>query len=258
MYRFFVFFIDNEVLIYIICGLALFWYTTRLVQAQRSLRVAVFGLERERGLQQRNGALFFISLALSLSVFVWIVNVHIKPNIPAEVFMEPTPTPDIFRTPLASPTPLSSPVPSVTPPLAPTITLQPPGLGATPLPGTTPEIPTLTPTLGATQTPFVGCSLELNIADPRDGATVADNIVFTGTAVTPDFGAYRLEINGPQTNGQWSSLLGRDIPNTISDSVLGNANLSQWEAGPYLVRLTALDTRGVPTNICVIQVTLLE
>ena len=72
----------------------------------------------------------------------------------------------------------------------------------------------------------------------------------------PNMSSYRLEINGPQTNGEWASLLGRDIPNTVSDSILGDANLSEWENGPYLVRLTALTIESVPTHICVIQLTL--
>jgi hypothetical protein len=256
MDRFFLFFITNRVWLYLVCGLTLFWYTGQLIQGMRNLRMAVYGIERERGIAQRNTALFFLSIAAILGVFIYFVNTQIRPNLPAELLAPPTPTPNIFQKPLSSPTPLASAIPSVTPPLVPTITLPQPGLGATPLPGTTVEIPTLTPTIGATQTPFIGCSLELNIIDPRDGATVTNEIVFTGTAVTPNFGAYRLEINGPQTNGVWSSLLGRDIPNTISDSVLGNANLSQWEPGPYLIRLTALNTQNVPTNICVIQVTL--
>lgn len=256
MDRFYLFIIRNDVWIYILCGLGLFWYTGQLWQATRGLRVAIFGLEKERGIAQRNNALFFIMVAVVVSSIVFFVNTQIAPTLPESILVPPTNTPNIFRTPLSSPTPLGSPVPSVTPPLVPTITLPPPGLGASPLPGTTPEIPTITPSPGATQTPFIGCSLELNIIDPRDGATVSGNIVFTGTAVTPDLASYRLEINGPQTNGVWSSLLGRDIPNRVTDNILGDANLSQWENGPYLIRLTAINVDSVPTDICVIQVTL--
>ncbi|MEM7334441.1 MAG: hypothetical protein AAF490_20355 [Chloroflexota bacterium] len=256
MNRLFVFILRNDVWIYILCGLTLFWYSGQLIQALRNLRVAIFGLERERGVNQRNTSLIFISIALIIGGFVFFVNTQIAPNLPDSLLLPPTNTPDIFRTPLSSPTPLNSPVPSVTPPLVPTITLPQPGLNATPIPGTTVEIPTVTPTLGATQTPVIGCSLELNILDPRDGASVSNNIIFTGTAVTPNMSSYRLEINGPQTNGEWASLLGRDIPNTVTDSVLGDANLGAWEDGPYLVRLTALTAAGTPTHICVIQLSL--
>jgi hypothetical protein len=118
------------------------------------------------------------------------------------------------------------------------------------------EQPTLTPTVYVPPTPFVACTADLNFTEPADGAAVRGNIAFYGTADTENFGSYILETNGPQTNGQWASLLGREITNPVREGFLGNVNLSMWSSGPYLVRLTTLDIEGNTVGQCVIQVTL--
>jgi hypothetical protein len=85
---------------------------------------------------------------------------------------------------------------------------------------------------------------------------VAGTITFNGTADFEDFGYYTLEANGPQTGGQWASLLGRNIEQTVQDGFLGSVNLSQWDSGPYLIRLSAADQAQNIIAQCVIQVTL--
>jgi hypothetical protein len=266
----YVFLIRNDVWIYILCGLGLFWYGNEFLRSRRLLRQAIFGLERERGLRIRNSALSFILLLAAVIGAVYYVNVQVAPGLPPELFRLATPTPDIFSTPLSSPTPLgtaeiSPPTPTV--PLVPTITLagQPgeeaatlagtssPGEGARPGADETPG--TSTPS-GPTVTPFVACTVDLNISQPRDGAFVSGSIIFNGTADFPDFKAFRLEANGPETSGQWASLLGRSIEQPARDSFLGNVNLSQWQPGPYLIRLTGVNTAGSDAGYCVIQITL--
>lgn len=263
MERFYVFILRNDVWIYIICALGLFWYISELLRARRLLRRAMFGLEQERGRQMRNTAVLFILIFGALSGFVYYVNAQIAPQLPAEILRPPTPTPDIFRTPLASPTPLTTRVPSPTPPLVPTITLAaqpgeappaPPG-DAPPAAAGTPEA-LETPTPGPTPTPAIGCTLDLRIDEPRDGSTVSGSITFIGTADTANFGGYQMEINGPQTDGQWSSLLGRTITQPVRETILGSANLGEWQSGPYLIRLVAVDAEQNPIAICVTQVTL--
>lgn len=253
MERFFVFIIRNDVWILILCAMGLFWYATELIRAQRLLRRAMFGLERETGTRKRNNALLFIGLFAAIIGLVFYVNTQVAPNLPEEV-LNPVPvsTPDIFLTPLSSPTPLGGPVeqrPSPTPPLAPTVTL--PGVNA-------PSDDTLaaTPTLEAPPTPFIACNQDLNITQPRDGGAANGEVSFFGTADTSDFSFYSMEINGPQTQGQWASLLGRDVDTPVRDGFLGESNLGAWENGPYLVRLTAVDTAGNVTGQCAISITL--
>lgn len=259
MDEFYVFIIRNDVWIYILCALGLFWYGSELVRALSLLRRAMFGLERETGARLRNNAAFFILLLLGLSSVVYYVNSSIAPRLDQTLFRPPTPTPDIFATPLSSPTPLGTAeglaVP--TPGLAPTVTLasQPSiPLADEPVITDTQEIVDGTPT--AVPTPFVACTPDLIITGPRDGAIVSDLVTFNGTVDPPNFSFYALAANGPQTDGQWVSLLGTTVSQPVRNGFLGDANLSQWRAGPYLVQLTAVDTFGNPIGSCVIQITL--
>lgn len=254
MEQLYVFIIRNDVWIYILCTFGLFWYVSELVRARRILRRAMFGLERENGRKMQGNALLFILILGTLAGFVSYVNAEIAPTLPPSLLRPPTPTPDIFATPLSSPTPLYTAVPPTTPPeLAPTVTLagQPGAINedVTAVPNT-PTPPPVTPT------PFVGCRIALNITEPAGGSAASGVISFFGTANTDNFGFYRLEANGPQTNGQWASLLGRTIDKPVIDSFLGNADLSSWSSGPYLIRLVAVDTSGSETGACVIQITL--
>jgi hypothetical protein len=267
MEPFYVFIILNDVWILILSVAGLFWFGGEFFRSRRNLQRAMFGLERERGIRSRNNSLAFIILFATIIGIVYYVNVQVRPTLPESLFKPPTPTPDIFSTPLASPTSLDTPevlLPSPTAPLVPTITLASQAGEAPPPPAATSEgveqsteEPTIPPTpSGPTVTPFVGCNVDLNIAEPRNGAAVSGLITFNGTADFPDFLNYELAANGPETDGQWASLLGRTIDQPVRDGLLGSVNLSQWSPGPYLIRLTAVNTDQSPVGQCVIQVTL--
>lgn len=270
MDRIYVFILRNDVWILIVAALGLIWYISEFIRSRRLLQRARFGLERERGVQVRNNAAIFI-LALTLVIAtILYVNYQVAPTLPAELLKPPTPTPDALQTPLASPTPLAPRPPTATPPLAPTITL--PGQPVAPSlnlsgdnAGDPPSVEVIgaeagtatpLPTRALPPTPIVGCTLQLTLNQPRNGAVITGFVEFFGTVNTPDFRGYTLQANGPQTNGQWASLLGRTIEQTVSDGPLGTVNLSQWESGPYLIRLTALDSNENEAYQCVIQITL--
>ncbi len=206
----------------------------------------------------RNNALLFIALFSSIIAIVFFVNNRIAPTLPQELLKPPTPTPNIFSTPLSSPTPLGTPVEEifVTPNLAPTVTLAGSG-GDSEENGSNEVLLTPTPTPYVPPTPFVDCTTDLNISEPRNGAAVRGNLSFSGTVDTENFQYYLLETNGPQTNGQWASLLGRSVDQPVNEGFLGNSNLAMWQPGPYLIRLTAVDIGENITGQCVIQVTLI-
>jgi len=256
----YLFLIRNDVWIYILSALGLFWYATELWRANRSLQRAVFGLERERGTRMRNNALFFIAVFSAIILIVFFVNSRIAPTLPQELLKPPTPTPNIFSTPLSSPTPLGTRSAGrvvVTPSFAATVTLVGPG-GAIEeeQQGVEEAAPTATATLFVPPTPFVDCTVDLNVSEPRNGGAISGDVSFFGTADTENFQYYVLETNGPQTNGQWASLLGRQVNQPVSDGFLGNSNLAMWQPGPYLIRLTTIDIGENITGQCVIQVTL--
>jgi hypothetical protein len=257
MELFYAFLVRNDVWIYILCAFGLFWYSTELWRARQILRRAAFGLEREQGSRMRNNALVFMLLLGSIVGGLVYVNVYVAPTLRPELLSPATPTPDIFATPLSSPTPLYTAVPPTpTGVLAPTVTL--PGQLALPTQEGEEAVVTATETAvpNATATPFVGCRINLNIIEPGEGSVVSGVVTFSGTAEAPDFGYYTLEANGPQTNGQWASLLGRTIEQPVNNSFLGSANLSEWASGPYLIRLTAVSQQGNTIGTCVIQVTI--
>jgi hypothetical protein len=266
MEPFYVFIILNDVWILFLSSAGLFWFGKEFFRANQNLRRAMFGLERERGIRLRNNSLAFVILFATIIGIVYYVNTGVRPTLSEELFKPPTPTPDIFATPLASPTPLDTPavlLPSPTAPLVPTITLASQANDAPP-PAPTAEttleataVPLATPTpSGPTVTPFIGCNVDLNISEPRNGTAVSGLITFSGTADIEDFYAFELAANGPETNGEWASLLGRSIEQPVREGLLGTVNLSQWSPGPYLIRLTAVNTNQSPVGQCVIQVTL--
>jgi hypothetical protein len=259
MERLYVFLIRNDVWIYILAALGLFWYTTELWRSRKILRRAIFGLERESGTRMRNNALLFMTLFTIIIGSVFFVNNQIAPTLPPSLLKPPTPTPNLLSTPLSSPTPLGTPEEPpliITPDLVPTVTLIGEQSNQEPGGDFAEELPTVTPTAFIPPTPFIDCTVDLNISEPRDGAVVSNNISFSGTVDTENFLYYTMETNGPQTNGQWASLLGRNINQTVREGFLGNTNLSLWSPGPYLIRLTAIDIGDNITGQCVIQVTL--
>lgn len=264
MDRIYLFFIRNDVWIYIICAFGLFWYFTEFVRSQRQLRRAMFNLERETSTQVRNNALSFILLFGAIAGFTYYVNTFIAPDLPEELLVPATPTPDIFATPLTPPTPLGQTseqeldgLPEGPPP-APTVTL-PPELG-----GPVPEPETVTDTVGTEATvvpevvgtPFVGCQSDLQFTSPPDGSVVFSAVNFAGTADTGETHLYTIELNGPQTQGAWAPIFETPVAQPVLEGALGTADLSAWADGPYLARLRATDRAGNEIGSCVIQFTL--
>ncbi|GAB4160349.1 MAG: hypothetical protein Fur0021_32240 [Candidatus Promineifilaceae bacterium] len=269
MEQVYVFFIRNDVWIYILCGLGLFWYGSELLRARQMLRRAMFNLERERGQRLRNSALVFVLALLGIAGSVAYVNVKIAPTLPADLLRAPTPTLDPFNMPLSSPTPVINtprPVNTPTPPLAPTVTLPAeviqavrtvgsgsvqatavvtgtlPALGETPLPPTT------------TVEAAGNCPATVNFSAPAADSFVSGLVAFRGTATGENFGFYRLEVNGPETGYVWASLLGRTMAQPVSEGLLGSANFDGWLPGVYQVRLVVVDNTSNEQGSCTIGI----
>lgn len=240
MDQFYFFILRNDIPIYIVSVLGLFWYISQLIRAQRQLRVAIFSLERETNSQLRNTSIVVILILSGIIGGVYYVNSEIAPTLPARVL--PTSTPDIFRTPLSSPTPLLTRQPTSTPPLVPTITLASnPGEPApNPAEEATPdEAATAVGTPLPPPTPSVGCTVQLNIIEPRNGSVVAGTITFNGTADFDDFGYYTLKptahkpvANGPRCWGATSNSPSRMAFWAASISANGSLALISFVSQP--------------------------
>ena len=260
MDRIYLFLIRNDVWIYIVSILGLFWYLTELIRASRTLRRAMFNLEKETATAARNHALGFLLFFSVVIGIVFYVNRNIAPNLPEQLLVEASPTPDIFATPLNPPTPIGTPIAegalNPAPILAPTVTLPfLPGINDSAIiTGTTTAETEATPEVSPT--PFEACVPELTITDPLNGSVVFQRALFRGTANTGELHQYVVEINGPQTAGSWAQLTQTPIDQPIINGDLAQADLSQYQVGPYRVRLRALDTNGAELGQCVIQITL--
>lgn len=253
MDRLYLFLIRNDVWIYIVCALGLFWYTTEFIRSQSQLRRAMFNLERETATHIRNNALSFMVFLAAIIGVVYYVNARIAPSLPEELLYPPTPTPNIFALPAASPSPIGGVDASDNPLglLAPTVTM--PGDSGLPSPDAA-ALETATPE--ALGTPFAECRPELTITEPFNGAAVLPRITLRGTANTGAGHQYIIELNGPQTAGEWAPITQQLQPQPIVNGDLGSADLSQWQGGPYLVRLRATSVSGTDVGLCVIQITL--
>ncbi len=260
MDRLFVFIIHNDIWIYILCILGAIWYLSELLRARRNLRGAMFGLERERGqsLQRRAAALFVFFVAIIL--FVTYVNLQVAPTLPADLLKPPTPTPNIFATPFSSPAiPGQVEAPGApTLDVAPTVTL--PGNLAT-MDSSVSDSLTNVPIEEATEIVLpdisIGnCAPELTITTPPSGITVTGSVTFFGTVNPEELGFFDLNIYGPATEGRWFSLFEVLKREPIVDGILTTVDFLEWQAGTYIVRLTATTLEGVDAGQCAIQLTL--
>lgn len=277
MDRLYVFLIRNDVWIYIICGLGLLWYLNELGRSQSRVRRAMFGLERETALRTRNKALLFVVLLSTVVAAVGYVNSEIRPTLPPDLLLPPTPTlgAGVATIPPTADT-AASPQGTVSPtsPIAPTVTIA--AQSSSPLTATLPLTSTtdLTVTLPApaesgqppaTRPPSEptldarpgGCTPDAIITEPREGASVLGLLNVFGSANTTDFAYYEIEIRGPQTNDRWASLVGRRIMQPVVDGILaGNVNLSTWVSGEYDIRLTITGAGDQVTHQCQVSINL--
>lgn len=261
MDRVYVFAIRNDVWIYILCALGLLWFINEFIRGQSALRRAMFGLERETALRTRNTALFVIVILGTIAAFVAYVNISVRPTLPPELLRPPTPTVAPFSSTVEESTQTSTAaVATPTSPIAPTVTL--PGDSGAPA-NLTPETTATSPVTAVpgestpTAPAIAGCAPEAIISEPREDATVLGLLNLFGSASTEDFGYYEVEINGPQTNGRWASLLGRRVTQPVDNGILaGNVDLSGWAPGSYELRLTVANQAGNTTNQCRVSINL--
>lgn len=230
-----------EVLFYIafVAGAAL--CSRAFLRAHRRLAGTVFGLEREAIQAQRSVALSMLAVlafvATALYVFVHVVAPALVPGGDRA-----RPTPAFAGTLASSPGPVLQPIL--------------PTLAAEQL--TAVALGTLLPTLPPTEAPVpvgVGCSNpQAALTEPGFGAAVAGPVEVMGTADIPDFAFYKLEINGPATEGNWQTLSAGSAP--VSDGVLGTWDASLYTAGSYNFRLVVYDAGGNSPSPCVIPITI--
>jgi hypothetical protein len=220
------FFRAYEIWIYLILGLGGLIYIRKFILAWQELREAAFGLERESAQTRLNQSASVLTLLLALSVTLFFLVSFVAPTLPGAIPLL-TPTLDLLATATAT--------------LPPT----PPETGGAPLLAT-PTLPT-TP-LAAGEGCLPG---QITITSPQNGSEIKGTVVITGTASTPNFGFYKLEMKRADENNWLTILAGNQVK--VNDT-LGAWNTSLLSPGDHQLSLVITDNQGKSLEPCVIQV----
>ncbi len=215
---------DFEVPIYLILGIVAVVYLRRIVISLEEKRTAIFGLEREAAQRKVTAAASILILVGLLTIMEFVVATFLAGEL-SQVATFATPTIEMLTTP------------------------------TTTLPGPVPTDATPTQTLYP-QAKIEGIISEcvndvLEIESPVHDGEVSGVVDITGSVNTPSLGSYRYEFS---TMGEpnWQTIAAGS--GVRIDENLGSWYTSDLAAGPYMLRLVALDNDGKETSTCVIVV----
>lgn len=218
------FFRAFEFWIYLFIGLAALFFIRKFILAWQELRNAAFGMEREgaqaRLNQSATGLVFLVTLAVAEFVLVYFI----APTIP-----EANVLPTASFNPLAT---LTITLPAITQVgegmALPEGTLQP----VSPLPA--------------------GCIPgQLQIIFPAEGQEVSGVVEVNGTADSPNFGFYKMEIKRPEDMVWLTLQAGNQI---VREAKLGDWDTRQLTPGEYDLSLVIVDNQAQPSAPCQIRV----
>lgn len=219
--------------IYIVCGVGIFFSIRGLFLARRSKRLALFGLEREAALRRQRNSLTTIIILTVLAAFVWVNRNILEPNALGLTLAEqPTPTSEIFIQ--------QSPSPTVALLLFPTIT---------------PTSSFTENTDAATPDPSVdGCQIfGQTITFPLPDQEVSGQVPVEGTVNLLGLTQYKFEINGPSTQGDWA-VVNTFNRNTGTEGFLGNWDSTSLIPGDYQFRLVSIVADGRRVTPCEVPI----
>jgi len=212
------FFRAYEIWIYLLLGLAGLIYLRKFILAWQELRDSAFGLERSNAQSRLNQAASVLVLILALAVTQFVLVSFVAPSVPGAIPLF-TPTLDLLATP--------------------TTTLP----AGTPEPEGTPVTATPTQESGIS-TPVAGCIPgQVLITSPEDGDEISGVVDITGTANTPNFGFYKLEMKRADET-DWLKI----------NDTLGSWHPSLLPPGNHDLSLVVADNQGQTQTPCIIQV----
>jgi hypothetical protein len=218
------FFQAYELWIYIILGVLGIWQIRKFSMAWEELRGAFFGMERDAAQSRVNSAATMVVLLIIMAVAEFTIVTFIVPIVPGANPL-PTSTLDLLATPTTTlPAPTQNP--NETP-------------GATPTPGE----------VAAAEGCVAG---QVNLTSPLNGDKISGSITVRGSADTPNFGFYTLQIAHPG-DVIW-------LPIQVGQQAIKNDILGIWDAstltpGAYMLKLVVTDNVGNVLTPCAIQVT---
>ncbi|MBI1280262.1 MAG: hypothetical protein GC179_19205 [Anaerolineaceae bacterium] len=249
-----VFFIEQiAVGLYILIGLGIFWMLRRWAQAGYNLRSTQFEYERDMYRYKRANAITSLILLVQAALIVVGIQTVVAPTIRANavdsadntVAIEPK-----FETPVAPDVNFAqSPIDS-----SGVVLSDDPNankIQSTDVPTPTP-VGTILPNPPAAQ----GCdSPQAQLQIPGNGQLVFNPTRIIGTAFTDNFSAYRFELNGPSTKGEFAVLGEYTVPVTETGD-LGQFVPSFYDPGAYQFRLTVFDITNALKAACMVNITI--
>jgi hypothetical protein len=221
------FFRALEAWIYLLLGLGGLIYLRKFIIAWQELRGAAFGLERESAQSRLNQAASVLVLLLTMAVAEFVMVSFIAPAVPGANPL-PTATLNVLATPTTTLTADSTQVLEGGPTISPNPTPSTANTGC--IPG------------------------QIEITAPENGASIKDVVVVNGSATIPDFGFYKIEMKRPDQQS-WLTILAGNQP--VTDSKLGEWDTRRIPPGQYELGLIAYDNQAQPSDLCVIQVTII-
>ncbi|NDJ52366.1 MAG: hypothetical protein GYB68_04665 [Chloroflexi bacterium] len=213
-----------------------------LIMARQTLRVAMFGLEREEAQRRLRSSLTWIFSLLLLIGVVFTISDILLPNLDfseeqAEIL--PTPTSALFIE--------RSPVPTESLLLFPTITPNPAGAISQNDPAE--QAGTVDPAAAAIEP----CVLGARITEPTSGQTVTGQVQVQGGANVINFASYKFELRGQGTNNEWVVI--GDFNQTVLDpGLLGSWDSTSLTPGEYTLRLIVYRLDGSFVTPCDIPI----
>ncbi len=215
---------DFEVPIYLILGIVAVVYLRRIVVSLGEKRTAIFGLEREAAQRKVVSAASILILVGLITVLEFVVATFLAGEL-AQAPTFATPTIEVLTTPTVT---LSGPVPT----------------NATPTPTRYPQAQ-----IEGIESSCVNDILEID--SPAHESEVTGVVEIIGSVNTPSLGSYRYDFSTMGVPNWQTIAAGSGVH--IDDN-LGNWYTSNLAAGPYMLRLVALDNKGNETAACVIVV----
>lgn len=213
-----------EILFYLVLGIILVVFASRVLRAWREWSTSLFGLEKEQTQQQINQGISVLIITIALGIGLFVLTTFVAPSVPG-VQMVSTPTADLT--------------------VQPTLTINTPTVSLT----TTGLIPTLSAILD------MGCVPDkVQWSDPTNGDSISGIYVLKGTVNVQNLGYYKFEY-APSDSENWTTIAAGN--RAIIDEPLGGSwDTSSLTPGEYKLRLVVTNNQNEPMPECIINITI--
>jgi hypothetical protein len=214
--------------IYVILGLALVVYGRSALRGWRELRLAEFGLERERARRGATRAGAMVAWIAVVAALTFVTATFLSPAVPATMRPTALPTVSLLATPF------------------------------TPVPGESGPAVTSLPQAVIDPT---GCENELaTLTSPAEGAELRGTVPIEGTANIANFAFYKYEYvalagGSPAPGAVWRAISADTTP--VVEGELGVWDTTLVIPGDYAFRLVVTDTAGNAPLPCAVRVRVL-